>query len=291
MSTPPSILLLWFGLAEPAVVVNELEAGVESVAFEHIADPVERWRPLLEQHFPAEEVETALCIVRHESGGDPAADNPRSSATGLFQFIESTWLEVMKSDGPRLGYQRYADAITVDSDGDYLIKDKALLNDIFWQAGRKEFRFIINSGVPFGLAIGFVQAGVYLFIPEWWVLPLFGLFVGAIPGLSATMAVALLVPATGFAQVSCTRDGLQRAVDLYISAQSKGDTSRMPLAAGLGYMENVAPADINKSVIRTPMNFSWGSTQKYVLKMPPHENVPTDATSAAIPRSVKTPKP
>jgi uncharacterized membrane protein YheB (UPF0754 family) len=59
-----------------------------------------------------------------------------------------------------------------------LIKDKALLNDIFWQAGRKEFRFIINSGVPFGLAIGFVQAGVYLFIPEWWVLPLFGLFVG-----------------------------------------------------------------------------------------------------------------
>jgi uncharacterized membrane protein YheB (UPF0754 family) len=59
-----------------------------------------------------------------------------------------------------------------------LIADKALLNDIFWQAGRKEFRFIINSGLPFGFAIGIVQAVVYLFIPAWWVLPLFGLIVG-----------------------------------------------------------------------------------------------------------------
>jgi hypothetical protein len=65
---------------------------------------------------------------------------------------------------------------------------------------------------------------------------------------------ALLVPATGFAQVSCTRDGLQRAVDLYIAAQTTGDTSGMPLAAtGLGYMENVVPADISKGVIRTAM--------------------------------------
>jgi hypothetical protein len=64
---------------------------------------------------------------------------------------------------------------------------------------------------------------------------------------------ALLAPATGFAQVSCTREGLQRAVDLYITAQSKGDTSGMPLATGLGYMENVARADINTGLIRTPM--------------------------------------
>ena len=64
---------------------------------------------------------------------------------------------------------------------------------------------------------------------------------------------ALLVPTTGFGQVSCTRDGLQRAVDLYIAAQTKGDTSGMPLAMGMGYMENVAPADITKGLIRTPM--------------------------------------
>jgi len=67
------------------------------------------------------------------------------------------------------------------------------------------------------------------------------------------LTVALLVPTAGFAQISCSREGLQRAVDLYIAAQTKGDTSGMPLAMGLGYVENVAPADINKGVIKTPM--------------------------------------
>jgi hypothetical protein len=71
------------------------------------------------------------------------------------------------------------------------------------------------------------------------------------------LAVALLAPTAGFAQISCPREGLQRAVDLYITAQTKGDTSGLPLAAGLGYMENVAPADINKGVIKTPMKIDF----------------------------------
>src|SRR5262245_23204453 len=64
---------------------------------------------------------------------------------------------------------------------------------------------------------------------------------------------ALLAPTAGFAQISCSRDGLHRAVDLYIAAQTKGDTSGMPLAMGLGYMENAAPFNINNGVIKTPM--------------------------------------
>ena len=64
---------------------------------------------------------------------------------------------------------------------------------------------------------------------------------------------ALLVPTTGFAQISCTREGLQRAADLYIAAQTRGDTSGMPLATALGYMENAARADISKGLIKTPM--------------------------------------
>src|SRR5947199_10658856 len=71
--------------------------------------------------------------------------------------------------------------------------------------------------------------------------------------ISTALTGALLVPASGFAQVSCSGEGLQRAVDLYIAAQTKGDTSGLPLAAGLGYMENVAPFDINKGLIKTPM--------------------------------------
>src|SRR5262245_58285685 len=36
---------------------------------------------------------------------------------------------------------------------------------------------------------------------------------------------ALLVPRVGLAQISCSREGLQRAADLYVAAQSRGDTS------------------------------------------------------------------
>src|SRR5580765_6948242 len=67
------------------------------------------------------------------------------------------------------------------------------------------------------------------------------------------VAGALLAPTASFAQVSCTREGLQRADDLYIVAQTKGDTFGMPLAMGLGYMENHAPADISTGLIKTPM--------------------------------------
>jgi hypothetical protein len=71
--------------------------------------------------------------------------------------------------------------------------------------------------------------------------------------MGIVLTMALLVPTAGFAQISCSREGLQRAVDLYIAAQTKGDTSGMPLAMGLGYMENVAPFDISKGLIKTPM--------------------------------------
>jgi hypothetical protein len=64
---------------------------------------------------------------------------------------------------------------------------------------------------------------------------------------------ALLAPSAGYAQVSCTREGLQRAAALYVAAQSKGDTSALPLATALGYWENHAPAAINTGVIRIAM--------------------------------------
>lgn len=41
-------------------------------------------------------------IVGVESGGNPTATNPNSSATGLGQFINSTWLDVFKATRPDL---------------------------------------------------------------------------------------------------------------------------------------------------------------------------------------------
>jgi hypothetical protein len=65
-----------------------------------------------------------------ESSLDPRAKAQTSSATGLFQFLDSTWLQVMKQEGPRLGYQAYANAIQTDSDGDYFIDDKAVKQEV-----------------------------------------------------------------------------------------------------------------------------------------------------------------
>ncbi len=65
-----------------------------------------------------------------ESSLNPKAKASTSSATGLFQFLDSTWLEVMKQEGPRLGYTDYANAIQRDSDGDYTIADKALRKEV-----------------------------------------------------------------------------------------------------------------------------------------------------------------
>jgi len=67
------------------------------------------------------------------------------------------------------------------------------------------------------------------------------------------LAAVLAVPATGFAQISCTRGGLQRAVDSYLDAQTKGDTSALPLAKGLGYYENAVAVDIGMGLIHKPM--------------------------------------
>ncbi len=61
---------------------------------------VERWRPLVERFFPASRVEEALRIMDCESNGDPEAYNPYSGASGLFQFIPSTWA----TTAPKAGY-------------------------------------------------------------------------------------------------------------------------------------------------------------------------------------------
>jgi hypothetical protein len=66
-------------------------------------------------------------------------------------------------------------------------------------------------------------------------------------------AGALLAPAFSYAQVSCTREGLQNAANLYIAAQTKGDIAGLPLAKGLGYVENFKTIDINDGLIRKAM--------------------------------------
>lgn len=60
-----------------------------------------------------------LGAARRESGYNPGAKAPTSSAAGLFQFVEQTWLATLKKHGAKYGYARYADLIQVGADGRY----------------------------------------------------------------------------------------------------------------------------------------------------------------------------
>ncbi|WP_420467646.1 DUF445 domain-containing protein [Panacagrimonas sp.] len=59
-----------------------------------------------------------------------------------------------------------------------LVRDKALINKIFLETGKDEFRFIGNSGFYFGFIFGIFQMIGWTLYKADWQLPLFGLIVG-----------------------------------------------------------------------------------------------------------------
>ncbi|MEJ8475553.1 transglycosylase SLT domain-containing protein [Roseibium algae] len=65
-----------------------------------------------------------------ESSFDPTAKAKTSSATGLFQFIESTWLETVKEAGPQHGLKDYSDQIQKTRSGKYRVADPQMRQEI-----------------------------------------------------------------------------------------------------------------------------------------------------------------
>src|SRR5215471_8061598 len=71
-----------------------------------------------------------LATARVESDLNPNLTMRSSTATGLFQFIEQTWLSTLKQAGPAFGYGHYADAITQTASGRYVVADPAVRDEI-----------------------------------------------------------------------------------------------------------------------------------------------------------------
>lgn len=63
--------------------------------------------------------------ARRESALNPSAKAPTSSAAGLFQFVEQTWLGTVKKHGAQHGYGQYADLIRRGSDGRWRVDGSA----------------------------------------------------------------------------------------------------------------------------------------------------------------------
>ncbi len=76
-------------------------------------------------HSTGTSFEYLLTTAQIESNLNPAAQATTSSAKGLYQFIEQTWLATMKQAGPSLGFAPYAAAIVQGPDGQFAVPDAA----------------------------------------------------------------------------------------------------------------------------------------------------------------------
>lgn len=94
----------------------------------------ERQRAAAERHkYSAVAIEAspsgiAACIAKYESGGNPTAQNPNSSASGLYQFVDGTW-------GNYKGYSRAMYApVSVQTERFYQV----------WDGGRGASQWVVS---------------------------------------------------------------------------------------------------------------------------------------------------
>ena len=71
-----------------------------------------------------------MAQANRESSFDPAAQAKTSSAAGLYQFVEQTWLGVVKNHGAEYGQPDLAGKITRRSDGHFTVADAATRKEI-----------------------------------------------------------------------------------------------------------------------------------------------------------------
>ncbi len=74
--------------------------------------------------------EYLLSAAKIESNLNPNAAASTSSARGLYQFIEQTWLGTVKEAGAAFGFGKYADSISKSASGSYSVSDPAARDQI-----------------------------------------------------------------------------------------------------------------------------------------------------------------
>src|SRR6202158_5281448 len=74
--------------------------------------------------------EYLLATAKMESNFNPTAGASTSSARGLYQFIDQTWLGTVKEAGAQLGYGKYADAISKSASGSYSVSNASDRNAV-----------------------------------------------------------------------------------------------------------------------------------------------------------------
>lgn len=85
-----------------------------------------------------------MAKAEQESSFNPKAEASTSSATGMFQFTDQTWLEMIKKYGTKYGYKKYADKIKYHK-GSYFIVNKKIKEDVLNLRKSSKFASLIAA--------------------------------------------------------------------------------------------------------------------------------------------------
>ncbi|HVV62677.1 MAG TPA: transglycosylase SLT domain-containing protein [Pseudolabrys sp.] len=211
--------------------------------------------------------EYLMTTAQIESNLNPSAQAPTSSARGLYQFIDQTWLATMKQDGPALGFGRYASAIVQDADGHYDIPDPAMRNAVM--------KLRSNPAVSAAMAGAFARSNTAQLTASLGRAPTEGElyiahFLGP-DGAEKLISTAAKSPRTAAASLFPSAAAANRSVfyDRYGRARDARDvysvlTGRFAVARATGAtatLRGTIPA--NSAFVRLPVNDTAGVTNAY----------------------------
>jgi len=194
--------------------------------------------------------EYLLTTAQIESSLNPAAQASTSSAKGLYQFIDQTWLATMKSNGAALGYGRYADAIVQDASGQYEVPDPSMRSAILRlrsdpaASALMAGAFARNNGAQLAQALGRAPSEGQLYIAHFLGADGAGKLIGAATAKPQANAAAMFPQAAAAnPSIFYTPNGAARSVsEVYGKLTGRFEVARN-FTFGTALRGTVAPAD------------------------------------------------
>lgn len=196
--------------------------------------------------------------ARVESGFRADAKASTSSASGLFQFTQQTWLATLKQHGPEHNFGWAADAISADKHGRYSVSDPQMRGQILELRNEPEAasvmaaEFAADNGDVLASALGREPEPVDLYLAHFLGSGGATKFLRALQADPSQPAAALFPAAAGANKaIFYGRDGAPRTLDEIrerFKGKLGGDFAR-PAAAP------PTIANTNFSSSRTPMQF------------------------------------
>jgi hypothetical protein len=219
--------------------------------------------------------EYLLTTAQIESNMNPSAQASTSSAKGLYQFIDQTWLGTMKQDGAALGLGQYADAISRSSDGHYEVSDPAMRSAILRLRNDPQASAMLagaltrNNSALVGANIGRQPTNGELYIAHFLGADGAGKLINAASGRPQASAAAMFPNAAAANRnIFYDHSGRARSVgEVYSKLTKLFDTARAVAFAPLGGTTNVASAELPTAAPLLP-------PAKTVASMPSITSVP-----------------